>query len=67
MITRLKPCPFCHDAWMYVSDGDCYSGHESCSYRVGCRCGWAWKHNDWQKTREDAIKAWNEKVRNYNG
>ena len=42
-MTRLKPCPFCHDAWLYVSDGDCYSGRESCSYRVGCRCHWAWK------------------------
>ena len=64
---RLKPCPFCHDSWMYVSDGDYYSGYESYGYRVECRCRWAWKQIGWQKTEEEAIEKWNRKVSENNG
>lgn len=64
---RLKPCPRCHDAWMYVSDGDYYSGYESYGYRVECRCHWAWEQIGWQKTREEAIKKWNKKVSENDG
>lgn len=40
---KQKNCPFCDDIWIYVSDGDYYSGYEAFGYRVGCRCGFAWK------------------------
>lgn len=59
---RLKPCPSCHEAWMYCSEGDYYSGYESRGYRVNCRCGKAWKAVTWQETKEKAIKLWNEWV-----
>lgn len=67
MATRLKPCPFCHDAWMYVSDGGYTSGYESYGYRIECRCGWAWKQIGWQKTEEEAIEKWNRKVSENDG
>ena len=67
MATRLKPCPFCHDAWMYVSDGGYTSGYESYGYRIECRCGWAWKQIGWQKTEEEAIEKWNRRVSENDG
>lgn len=67
MATRLKPCPHCHDAWMYVSNGDYYSGYESYGYRVECRCHWAWKQIGWQKAKEEAIEKWNRKVSENDG
>lgn len=35
--SRIKPCPHCHDAWMYVSDGGYTSGYESYGYRIEVR------------------------------
>lgn len=63
-IKRLKPCPFCGDIWLFVSDGDYYSGYESFGYRVNCQCGFAWKAITWQKTKKEAIEAWNRRTKN---
>ena len=57
--SRLKPCPYCKDSWLYVSDGDYGSGYESKGYRVECQCGFAWKSMGWKKNKEEAIKEWN--------
>lgn len=65
--SRIKPCPHCHDAWMYVSDGGYTSGYESYGYRIECRCGWAWKQIGWRKTEEEAIEKWNRKVSENDG
>jgi Lar family restriction alleviation protein len=59
---KLKPCPFCGDISLYVSDGDCYSGYESYGFRVSCRCHYAWKVVPWCKTKEEAIDTWNRRV-----
>ena len=67
MATKIKHCPHCHDAWMYVSDGDYCSGYESDGYRVECRCHWAWKQIGWQQTKEEAIEKWNRKVSENDG
>lgn len=56
----LKPCPKCGDIWIFASVGDYGSGYESFGYRVECMCGYAWKKIGWQKTKEEAVKAWNE-------
>ena len=58
-MSELKPCPICGKSWLYVSDGDYYSDYESKGYRVNCRCGYCWSAIYWQKTREQAIEAWN--------
>lgn len=58
-MSELKPCPKCGDAWLYASEGDYGSGYESFGYRVGCMCGYAWRKIVWQKTKEQAINAWN--------
>ena len=63
-IERLKPCPFCKDIWLFVSDGDYYSGYESFGYRVNCQCGFAWKAITWKKTKKEAIEAWNRRTNN---
>lgn len=61
-IERLKPCPFCKDIWLFVSDGDYYSGYEAFGYRVNCHCGFAWKAITWQKTKEEAVDTWNRRI-----
>lgn len=58
--SRLKPCPYCKESWLYVSDGGYTSGYESKGFRVSCKCGFAWKSIEWQKTKEEAIKKWND-------
>lgn len=60
----LKPCPRCHDAWIYASVGDYGSGYENHGYRVNCRCGYAWALVDWSKTKETAVQEWNRRVDN---
>ena len=57
---KLKPCPYCGDIWLYVSDGDYYSGYEAYGYRVECQCGFAWNAISWCNTREQAINEWNK-------
>ena len=59
---EILKCPYCNDAWLYVSDGGYTSGYESKGYKIECRCGFAWKNIDWKPTREEAIKIWNDKV-----
>ena len=61
---KLKPCPFCGDAWIYASVGDYGSGYESFGYRVECVCGYAWKAIGWHKTKQEAIDAWNRRADN---
>lgn len=61
---ELEPCPFCDDIWLYVSDGDYYSGYEAYGYRVNCKCGFAWNTIDWCKTEEQAINSWNRRMKN---
>ena len=56
----LKPCPFCGDISLYVSDGDYYSGYESHGYRVSCKCHYAWKVVPWCNTKEQAAREWNK-------
>ena len=58
----LKPCPHCQKIWLFASDGDYYSDYEKEGYRVNCACGYAWEVISWQKTKLDAINAWNKKV-----
>ena len=62
-MNRLKPCPKCGEAWVYVSDGDYYSGYESFGYRVSCQCGYAWKSIGWHKTEDEAVEAWNRRAK----
>ena len=64
MSNELKPCPFCHQSWLYASTGDYGSGYEAHGYRVECRCGFAWKAITWQKTKQEAIEEWNKVVNN---
>lgn len=63
-MTELKPCPKCKDSWLYVSNGDYYSGYESFGCRVKCSCGYAWEILGWYSTKEEAINAWNRRVNN---
>lgn len=59
---KLKPCPKCGDAWLYVSVGDWASGYECYGFRVNCKCGYAWKTLDaWFPNKEQAIKEWNRR------
>jgi len=61
---ELKPCPHCQTSWLFVSDGDYYSGYESYGFRVNCQCGYAWGTISWQPTEEQAIEMWNRRVNN---
>lgn len=63
-MTELKTCPYCGDAWLYVSDGNYNSGYESFGYRVKCECGFAWRAVPWCKTEEEAVNEWNRRVDN---
>ena len=63
-MTELKPCPFCGDAWIYVSDGSYTSGYESFGYKVECRCKGSFMAMPWKITKEKAIEAWNRRVDN---
>lgn len=56
---KLEPCPFCKDAWLYVSDGGYTSDYEHKGFRVNCQCGYAWKVVKWCRSKEEAIEAWN--------
>lgn len=58
---EILPCPLCNEAWLYVSDGDYYSGYEAYGFKVKCQCGNAWSKTDWCKTREEAINLWNKR------
>lgn len=62
---ELKKCPHCNDIWFYVSDGDYYSGYEAYGVRVQCKCGFAWKNSDWEKTREEAATKWRQTLTKY--
>lgn len=62
-IEKLKPCPFCKEIWLFVSDGDYYSGYESFGYRLNCRCGFAWKAITWKNAEKEAIEAWNKRAK----
>ena len=64
MDKQLKPCPHCQTSWLFVSDGDYYSGYESYGFRVNCQCGYAWKAIQWQSTEDKAIEEWNRRVNN---
>lgn len=61
---ELKPCPHCKTSWLFVSDGDYYSGYESYGFRVNCQCGYAWEAIQWQPTEDKAIEEWNRRVQN---
>ena len=63
IMNKLEPCPFCNDAWVYASTGDYGSGYENNGYRIACGCGYAWHLVKWHKTKENAIKKWNMKIR----
>ena len=52
---RVKPCPFCNDIWIYVSDVDYYSG-----CKPDCKCGFAYRMIPWCETEEDVIMKWND-------
>ena len=60
---KLKPCPFCGDAWIYISDGSYTSGYESFGYKVECRCKGSFMAMSWKITKEEAIEAWNRRCR----
>lgn len=62
MENQLKPCPHCKTSWLFVSDGDYYSGYESYGYRVNCQCGYAWEAIQWKSTEDKAIEEWNRRV-----
>ena len=59
---KMKPCPRCGTAWLYVSIGDFGSGYEGNGYRVNCSCGFAWKTIKWRDSEDEAIKEWNAEV-----
>lgn len=59
---KLKPCPVCGDAWIYVSKNDYCSGYEAYGYSVNCKCGFNPKRYGWHNTKGMAIVAWNEAV-----
>lgn len=61
---KLKTCPICGEVWLYISDGDYYSGYEAKGFRMSCKCHYAWNKTDWCKTRKEAIDAWNGRVNN---
>lgn len=58
---KLKPCPFCGEAWLYYSDMDLFK------WKISCLCGYAWATSTWEYTKEEAIKAWNRRVGEVNG
>lgn len=62
LTTKIKLCPHCDEAELYVSDGGYSSGYENNGYRISCKCGFAWKKINWEKTKEEAIKKWNKIV-----
>lgn len=62
MQNEIKPCPFCKDSTLYISDGDYDSGYESFGYRVSCNCHYAWNAISWCNTKEEAISNWNRIV-----
>lgn len=62
MGVKLKPCPFCGNAWVYASIGDYGSGYEDNGYRINCKCGYAWKTVKWHNTINEAIEVWNKEV-----
>lgn len=61
MGVKLKPCPFCGNAWIYASVGDYGSGYEANGYRINCKCGHAWKTTSWRDTKEESIEEWNRR------
>lgn len=60
-LPKIKPCRVCGDAWLYVSDGDYYSGYESYGYKVECNCKGSFTSSPWSKTRKEAIEYWNNR------
>ena len=60
---EILKCPYCNEACLYVSDGGYTSGYENNGYKMSCMCHFAWQNTDWKPTREEAIKMWNDKVK----
>ena len=68
MTGKLKPCPFCGGEAKIGSRGVYYSGEKpSWSYQVYCppsnNCSVRPNNNKEYMTKEQAIEAWNKRVR----
>ena len=51
------PCPHCNDIWLYFSDMDRFQ------YKMNCSCGYAWRNSQWKNTKYEAVKTWNDHIR----
>lgn len=63
---EILKCPYCNEAWLYVSDGGHTSGYESNGYKMSCRCHFAWQNTEWKPTKEETIIDWNKKSKREN-
>ena len=56
--TDVQPCPFCNDAWKYISEEN--------GYRMQCDCGFAWKATKWTQDVNELVATWNSLVEERN-
>ena len=47
----IRKCPYCGDAWLYITEDD--------KYKINCFCGFAFKTTFKCSTRELAKSVWN--------
>lgn len=54
----MLPCPYCEEAWIYVSD--------EFEYKSKCMCGLAYRSLPWAATKDEAKENWNRLVNELN-
>ena len=54
----MLPCPYCEEAWIYVSD--------EFEYKSKCMCGLAYRSLPWAATKDEAKENWNRLVTELN-
>lgn len=55
--TKLNPCPYCREVWVF------FDKYDRLMYRTNCKCGFAWKIGRWKHTEKEAVELWNKKVK----
>lgn len=63
-MSKLLPCLYCKDSWLFASKYDYGSDYENLGYQGTCKCGKFDKKVTWNKTREQAIAQWNYIIAN---